>query len=140
MQTIKEYGPPITLASARQLAEAAEAEAARNGWAMVIAIVDSTSHLVLLHRMEQAQYGSIAVAQLKAKSALDFKRPTKIFEDAVAQGGLGLRMLGIDVICPLEGGVPIFADGRLIGAIGISGALSHQDGAVAAAALATISG
>jgi len=133
-QSITEYGSPLSLAKARLLAQAAEAEASRNGWAMVIAIVDSASQLVLVHRMDHAQYGSIAVAQAKAKSALDFKRPTKIFEDAVAQGGIGLRMLGVEV-CPLEGGMPILEEGKIIGAIGISGALSHQDGAVATAAL-----
>ena len=135
MQAIKEYGPPISLARARHLADAAEAESARNGWAMVIAIVDSASHLILVHRMDHAQYGSIAIAQAKAKCALDFKRPTKVFEDAVAQGGIGVRMLAVDGVCPLEGGVPILENDRIIGAIGISGALSHQDGLVAAAAL-----
>lgn len=132
---IKEYGPPISLTRAKALAEAAEAEASRNGWDMVIAVADSRSQLLLLHRMENAQYGSIAVAQAKAKCAVDFKRSTKLLEDAVAQGGIGLRLLSVENMCPLEGGVPIVEDGKLIGAIGISGALSHQDGAVAAVAL-----
>jgi uncharacterized protein GlcG (DUF336 family) len=135
MAAIVEYGNPISLATAKRVVEAAEAEAARNGWAMAIAIVDSGSNLVLLHRMDQAQYGSINIAQAKARSALNFKRPTKTFEDAVAQGGIGLRLLHSEGICPLEGGVPIVVENRLIGAIGVSGAMSHEDGQVAAAAL-----
>ncbi|HEY5809760.1 MAG TPA: heme-binding protein, partial [Povalibacter sp.] len=136
MQAVIQYGPPISLEKAQLLAAAAAAEASRNGWAMAIAVVDSTSHLVLMHRMDHTQHASIAVAQAKAKTAIDFKRSTKVFEDAVAQGGIGLRMLGVAEVCPLEGGVPIIEDGKLVGAIGISGALAQQDGVVAAAALA----
>jgi uncharacterized protein GlcG (DUF336 family) len=135
MSAIIEYGSPIPLATAKRLVEAAEAEAARNGWVMVIAIVDSGANLVLLHRMDQAQYGSIEIAQAKARSALNFRRPTKTFEDGVAQGGIGLRVLNVEGICALEGGVPIVVDDRMVGAIGVSGAMSHQDGQVAAAAL-----
>lgn len=135
MSAIIEYGSPIPLATAKRLVDAAEAEAARNGWVMVIAIVDSGANLVLLHRMDQAQYGSIEIAQAKARSALNFRRPTKTFEDGVAQGGIGLRVLNVEGICPLEGGVPIVVDDRMVGAIGVSGAMSHQDGQVAAAAL-----
>lgn len=138
MQAIIQYGPPIGLEKAQLLAAAAATEAGRNGWAMAIAVVDSSSQLVLLHRMDQTQHASIAVAQAKAKCAVDFKRATKVFEDAVAQGGIGLRMLAVGEVCPLEGGVPIVEEGRIVGAIGISGALSHQDGIVAAAALAAL--
>jgi uncharacterized protein GlcG (DUF336 family) len=140
MQAILEYGSPISLAQAKRLAAAAEAEAAKHGWAMVVAIVDSGAQLVLLQRMDNAQYGSIAVAQAKARAAVNFKRPTKAYEDAVAQGGVGLRVLGVEDICPLEGGVPIIADGRIVGAIGVSGAMPAQDGAVANAALQAICG
>jgi glc operon protein GlcG len=119
---------------AKRVIDAAEAEATANGWAMVIAVVDSTGHLVALHRMDQAQYGSVAIAQAKARTAVDFKRPSKVFEDAVAQGGLGLRLLSTPDLCPLEGGVPLMAAGELIGAIGVSGAQSHEDGRVATVA------
>ncbi|HJT11402.1 MAG TPA: heme-binding protein, partial [Dongiaceae bacterium] len=88
-----EYGPPIPLALAKRVAERAEAEAAANGWAMVIAIVDSAGHLVLLHKMEHAQFGSIAIAEGKARTSVNFKRPTKAFEETLAAGGLGLRVL-----------------------------------------------
>lgn len=130
---ILEYGPPITLARARQIAAAAQAEAAANGWAMVIAIFDSSSHLVLLHKMDHAQFGSVAIAQAKAKTAVDFKRPTRLMQDAVAGGGVGLRLLSVDGACLLEGGMPLLDDGRIVGAIGISGAQSQQDVQVAEA-------
>jgi len=138
MAAIVEYGAPITLAEAKRVAERAEAEAAANGWAMVFAVFDSTGHLVLLHRMEQAQYGSVAIAQGKAQTALNFKRPTKAIEDAVAGGGLGLRMLAVEGLFPLEGGVLLMRQGRIIGSLGVSGASSSQDGIVAAAAAAEI--
>jgi uncharacterized protein GlcG (DUF336 family) len=137
---IQEYGPAISLATAKSVASRAEAEAAANGWAMVIAVIDSSGHLVLLQKMDHAQYGSIAVAQAKAVTALDFKRPSKVFEDAVAAGGLGLRLLGMETLCPLEGGLPLVHEGRIIGAIGVSGAQSNQDGLVAASGAAVIGG
>lgn len=107
---------------------------------MVIAVVDSSGHLVLLQRMDHAQYGSIAVAQAKAATALNFKRPSKFFEDALAAGGLGLRLLGTEGICPLEGGVPLIQNGKIIGAVGVSGAQSTQDGMVASVGAAVING
>ena len=130
-----EYGPPITLAAAKAVSEAAEAEARAQGWSMVIAVVDSTGHLVVLHKMDHAQYGSVEIAQHKAQTAVDFKRPSKVFEDGIVAGGIGLRMLWPRNLCPMEGGVPIVDDGKIIGAIGISGAQSTQDGRVAQAAL-----
>ncbi len=138
MAAIVEYGAPISLAEAKRVAARAEAEAAANGWAMVIAVLDSTGHLVLLHRMDHAQYGSLAIAQGKAQTALNFKRPTKAIEDAVAGGGMGLRMLAVDGVLPFEGGVPLLRQGRIIGSLGVSGASSSQDGMVAAAAAAEI--
>jgi uncharacterized protein GlcG (DUF336 family) len=130
---IVEYGPPLTLAEAKRVIEAAEAEALVNQWAMVIAVLDSTGHLVALHRMDHAQYASIGVAQAKAQTALNFKRPTKVFEDGLAGGAL--RWLGMPDLCPLEGGIPITRKGRITGAIGVSGAQASQDAQVAAAGL-----
>jgi uncharacterized protein GlcG (DUF336 family) len=83
--------------------------------------------------MEAEQYGSIPVAEDKARTALDFRRPSKVFEDLVAQGGIGLRTLAIRGAAPLEGGLPIIVDGKIVGAIGVSGATSQQDGQVAKA-------
>lgn len=100
---------------------------------MVIAIVDSTGHLVMLHRLDQAQYGSIAIARQKAETALNFRRSTKVFEDAVAAGGLGLRLLATEHLLPLDGGLPLLVNGAVVGAIGVSGMQSWQDAQVAAA-------
>ena len=125
------YGAPASLDTARRVA--AEAEATANGWPMVIAVVDSGANLVVLHKMDMAQIGSVAVAQAKAKSAVRFKRPTKVFEEALAAGGLGLRLLATEGVCPLEGGLPLIHAGQLIGAIGVSGMQSTQDACAAAA-------
>src|SRR5262252_9285440 len=127
------YGPPITLDAAKKVMVAAEAEATKNNWAMAIAILDSTGHVVMLHRFDNTQYGSIPVAEDKARTALDFRRPSKVFEDLVAQGGIGMRTLALRGATPLEGGLPITADAKIIGAIGVSGATSVQDGQVAKA-------
>lgn len=137
MHTI-EYGPPISLDDAKKVVAAAEASAEQNGWVMVIAIVDSGGHLVLLHRMNNAQYGSVPIAEHKAVTAVNFKRPTRVFEDAIAAGGIGLRLLSTPGFCALEGGVPLIRDGRLIGAIGVSGAKSTEDAIVAAAGVAAL--
>ncbi len=128
------YGPPIDLAAAKKVASAAETEALRNGWAMVICIVDSTGHVVLLERLDQAQYGSLELARAKAETALNFKRPTKVFEDGISEGGLNVRFLSAHNVCALEGGILLYRDGKIIGAIGISGAKSTEDAQVAEAA------
>jgi glc operon protein GlcG len=126
------YGPPITLGVAKQVMAAAEAEAVRNGWDVAIAIVDSGANLVVLHRLDNAQLSSVRIAEAKAKTAAEFRRPTKVFEDAVAGGGIGLRVLTFGASVA-EGGVPIVSNGTIIGAIGVSGVQSHQDAQVAQA-------
>jgi len=127
------YGAPIGLEAAKKVMAAAEAEAVKNTWGMAIAILDSTGHMVMLHKLDNTQYGSIAVAEDKARSALYYRRPTKVFEDLVAQGGIGMRTLALRGASPLEGGIPIIVDGKIIGAIGVSGATAVQDGQVAKA-------
>ena len=117
---------------------AAEQEAVANQWPMAIAIVDSTGHLALFHRIDQTQLGSVAVSIAKAETALNFRRPTKVFEDLMAAGGAGLRLSTMPGVAALEGGVPIVVDGHVIGAIGVSGMLSGQDAQVAAAGLAAL--
>ncbi|MGH7646002.1 MAG: GlcG/HbpS family heme-binding protein [Gemmatimonadales bacterium] len=134
-----DYGPPIPLAAAKRVAEAAEAEALKIPSAVVIAVVDSTGHLVVLHRMDQALYGGVAIAQAKAQTAVDFKRPTKVFEEAVAGGGGGLRFLAAG-LCPLEGGIPLLENGMIIGAIGVAGGAAGQDVQAAAAGARVING
>ena len=127
------YGFPISLDAAKKVMAAAEAEAMKNNWPMAIVILDSTGHPVMLHRLDNTQYGSIRVAEDKAQTALDFRRPSKVFEDLVAQGGLGMRTLGLRGATSIEGGFPIIVDGKIIGAIGASGGTAPQDGQVAKA-------
>ena len=141
-QTTSNYltpiGAPIGVEAARKAVAAAVAEAKKNGWLMAAAVVDPDGTLVYFERMDNVQAGSVAVAQGKARSAAIFKRPTKAFQDALAGGGLGLRVLGLQGAVPLEGGLPLVADGKLVGAIGLSGDLSENDGKCAAAGAATL--
>jgi uncharacterized protein GlcG (DUF336 family) len=130
------YGAPIPLAEAKRVLIAAQAEAARNKWNVAIAVVDSGGHLVAFERMDATQHGSIDVAQEKARTAVAFRRPSKAFQDIVAAGGEGVRMLKLPGALPIEGGLPLVAGGRIVGAIGVSGVTSAQDGQIAAAGVA----
>ncbi len=129
---LPEYGPPISLADAKRVAEAAEAEAAAHGWPMVIAIFDSTAHLVLFYRGDQSNIGAVELAQRKAETSIRFRRPTKVYEDIVAGGGVRLLSVASDIIT-LEGGLPLIQGGRVVGSIGVSGMASDQDALVASA-------
>ena len=127
------YGMSIAMDAAKKAMTAAEAEAARNNWAMAIAIVDTGGHLVMLHRLDNTQIGSVRVAEGKARTSVEFRRPTKVLEDAAGSGGgVGLRYLTLGMVIA-EGGVPIIAEGKVIGAIGASGGSSQQDAQVAKA-------
>jgi glc operon protein GlcG len=132
-QNFLEYGPPLTLSEAKMVMQVAEQKAREHNLAVIIAIVDSAAQLVMLQRMDHAQFGSIQVAVKKAENAVRFKRPTKAFEDALSHGGLGLRLLTIQEICAVEGGVPLLKEGRIVGAIGAAGMLPQQDAQVAQA-------
>jgi glc operon protein GlcG len=123
------YGAPISIDAAKKAMAVAEAEATKNGWGVSIAIVDSGANLVMLHRLENAQLSSVRIAEQKARTAAEFRRPTKVFEDAVAGVGIGLRVLTFDASVA-EGGVPIVSGGKVVGAIGVQ---SHQDAQVARA-------
>lgn len=127
----------LTLEAAKQIAAAAEAEAKKNNWTMVIAVVDDGGHLIYLERMDGTQIGSVEVAQEKAMTAVRFKRPTKSLEDNVASGRQ--VMLKLPGATPIEGGLPIMNSSEILGAIGVSGGTSPQDGQVAAAGLAVAS-
>ena len=129
------YGPPIGIEGARAVMTAAESEAAKNNWAVVISIIDSGGNIVMLHRHNDVQLSSIEISQGKAKTALMFKRPSKVLDDAISSGGAGLRFLALKEIVPLEGGLPIVVDGKIIGAIGVSGVLSSQDAQIARAGI-----
>jgi glc operon protein GlcG len=124
------YGAPISLEAARKVMAAAEAEAVKNSWVVATAILDSGVNLVMLHRLDNAQLAAIRLAEAKARASVEFRRATKLLEDAVAEGGLGLTVLTFGA-CVAEGGTPIIVDGKIVGGIGVSGVASHQDGQVA---------
>jgi glc operon protein GlcG len=121
------YGAPITLENAKKSAAAALAEARKNNWTMALAIVDPDGVLVYYEKLDNTQIGSAQVAISKARSSALFKRPTKSFQDLVSKGGDGMRYLGLEGAVPLEGGIPIVMDGKIVGAIGMSGGTSAQD-------------
>ena len=127
------YGVAITLDQAKKAMLAAEAEARKNNWNVAIVVVDSGGHMVAMQRLDGTQIASIDIAKGKAVTANNFRRPTKALEDAIAGGGAGLRLLAVPGVMPLEGGVLVTADGKIIGAIGVSGVLSTQDAQVARA-------
>lgn len=131
------YGPPIPLAVARKAMAAAEAEANKNGWPVAISIVDSGGNPVMLVRLDNAQLSSTRIAEAKARTAVEFRRPTKALEEAVAGGGVGLRVLTFGASLA-EGGVPIMSAGKIVGGIGVSGVASHQDAQVAQAGAAAV--
>ena len=131
METKKILG----LSDAKRVAAAAEAEAQRNNWDVVIAVVDDGGHLMYLQR-EKAQLGSIDVAINKAKVALMFRRPTQFWEEMVAQGRQGY--LAMPGMLPIEGGLPLISDGHIVGAIGISGVKSNEDAQIAKAGIAAL--
>src|SRR5215216_7597961 len=132
------YGTSITAETAKKLAAPAIAEARKNQWAMAVAIVDTAGDLVYFERMDDTQVGSVDIAIAKARSAARFKRPTKVFQDALAAGGEGLRILALQGAVPVDGGVPLVMGGKIVGAIGASGGTSAQDGQVAAAGAAAL--
>jgi uncharacterized protein GlcG (DUF336 family) len=127
------YGSAIPLDTSRRVAVAALDEARRNGWTMAVAIVDAAGDLVYFEKMDETQTGSVTVSQSKARSAARFKRPTKAFQDALTATPDGLRILGIEGAVPVEGGLPIVMGGKIVGAIGVSGGTSQQDGQCAQA-------
>ena len=129
------YGPAITLEQAKKIMAGAEAEAKKNNWPVVIAIVDSGGNLVMLTRLDNAQWGSTEVAREKAHSAVAFRRPTKVFQDLIAQGGANLRLLNLSGASMLEGGIPIVVDGKIVGGVGVSGVTSQQDAQIGQAGI-----
>lgn len=123
-----DYGPGMSLEIAKKAVEAAIAEAAKNNWKLAIAVTTNGGHLVHFSRMDQTQFGSIAIAQHKARAAAKFKRPTKAFADAIGANPANVALLTLDDIIASEGGIPLMKDGKMIGAIGCSGATGAQDG------------
>jgi glc operon protein GlcG len=132
------YGPAIGLDQAKRVMAAAELEAAKNSWQVAISILDSGGNLVMFHKLDNAQLSAETVSEGKARTALEFKRPSKALDDAIAGGGAGMRLLALKNITPIEGGVLILVDGKIIGTVGVSGALSSQDAQVATAGAAAL--
>lgn len=130
---IPQYGNNVTLEQARKAMAAAEAEARKNNWPVAIAIVDTAGNLVLYQRADNTQTASVEVSQDKAVGAATYRRSTKVMQDAVAGGGAGVRFLNLRGASVVEGGLPLTVDGKIVGAIGVSGVASDQDGVVAAA-------
>jgi uncharacterized protein GlcG (DUF336 family) len=129
------YGP-INVDVARKVADAAIAEGKKNGWNVAAAVVDSAGDLVFFERLDNTQSASIIIAQEKARTAARFKRPSKALEDALAGGRQAV--LGIPGATPVEGGIPLVIDGKIVGALGVSGATSPQDGQCAQAGVDTL--
>jgi uncharacterized protein GlcG (DUF336 family) len=132
------YGRSITLAEAKRAAGAALEPAKASGWTVVVAIVDAGGHLVYLEKLDETQVGSVPVAEAKARSAAIYKRSTKMLQDVLARGGDGLRVLRLEGAIPVEGGVPLLVDGKLVGALGVSGGSSAEDEACAVAGAAAL--
>lgn len=133
------YGPPLSLEQAKRVMQAAEAEAQAHGWPVAIVVADSSGDVVLALKRDQTQHSSLEIATGKALTAVNFRRPTKVFQDGIAAGGEGLRFLAVPGVTPLEGGFPIVIDGAIVGGIGVSGVLSSQDAQVARAGMAALS-
>ncbi len=131
------YGLSISLEDAKKVTAPALAEARKNNWTMAVAIVDTAGNLVYFEKMDGTQTASANIAVEKARTAAQFKRPTKALQDALAAGGEGLRILGLPGAVPVEGGIPLVAAGKIVGAIGVSGGTSQQD-SVCATAGATV--
>ena len=132
------YGPAISLENAKKAAAPALAEAAKNNWRVSVAIVGPAGTLIYYEKMDNTQLGSANVAIDKARSATLFKRPTKTLQDTLAAGGEGLRLLRVQGVVPVEGGIPLVMDGKIVGAIGVSGATSAQDSQCAKAGADTV--
>jgi glc operon protein GlcG len=132
------YGTSISVDTAKKAAAPAIAEARKNNWNMAVAIVDPAGKLVYYEKMDNTQLGSADVCISKARCAALFKRPTKAFQDALATGGNNLRILRLEGVVPVEGGIPILIDGKIVGAIGVSGDTSEHDNQCAKAGVDSI--
>lgn len=132
------YGPNVTLEQAKAVLAAAEAEAVKQNWNVAIAVVDTAGNLVAFIKRDDTQTASVNVAQDKARSAAVYKRATKAFQDNVAAGGVGLRVMTLQGVVAAEGGIPLVVNGAIVGAVGVSGVTSEQDGVVAAAGAAAL--
>jgi len=132
------YGMPISLEMAKKVAAATAAEARKNGWLMAIAVTEPSGDLVYFEKMDGTQFGSINIALGKARTAAKFKRPSKVFQDLIAKGDNFTYLLGLEGAMPVQGGLPIVVDGKIVGAVGVSGATGDQDTQCAVAGLESL--
>jgi uncharacterized protein GlcG (DUF336 family) len=132
------YGAPITLDQAKKVMAAAEAMAIENNWYVAISIMDSGGNPVMLHRLDGTQLASIRIAEGKALTAVEFRRPTKAMEDSIASGGVGLKYISVPNVSFIDGGIPIIVDGLIVGGIGVSGVHATQDAQIAQAGAGAI--
>ena len=130
------YGASISLENAKKAAAAAIAEARKNNWNMNVAVTDIAGTLVYFEKMDGTATGTVNIAIAKARTAANFKAPTKVFQERLAAGTT--YYLAFEGMMPLEGGVPIVMDGKIVGAIGVSGGSSQQDGQVATAGVGAL--
>ncbi len=129
------YGMSLNIDQAKRMVAAAEAEAMKNNWGVVIAVVDTGGHLLALHRLDGTQTGSVDIAAGKARTAVAFRRPTKVLEESLQTSP---RFLAVEGAMPLEGGIPVIVDGKIVGGIGVSGVTAQQDAQVATAGMAAL--
>jgi glc operon protein GlcG len=122
------YGETINSDTAKKAVTAAIEESRKNGWGMCVAVTGPSGDLVHFERMDNCQFASIAISIHKAKAAATFRRPTKVFADAIAAAPGNVALVTLDGIIASEGGIPIVVGGKIVGAIGCSGATGQQDG------------
>jgi glc operon protein GlcG len=132
------YGAPISYESAKKVMAAAEKEAMDNGWNVAITVLDSGGHVMLSQRFDNTSYGSLRISESKARTALEFRNATKVYQDTIAAGGAGLRLLSVPDAVFLQGGILIVEDGVIVGSIGASGVTSAQDEQVSLAGAAAV--
>lgn len=127
------YGGQITLEDAKKIAAGAVVEAKKNNWNVAIAVVDNHGMLIYYEMLDDTQTSSATIAIEKARTAAMFRRPSKVFEDVVAKGRVAV--LGLPGVTPVQGGLPIYVNGKIIGGVGASGVNSDQDEQVVQAGL-----
>ena len=132
------YGPTLVLAEAQRMMQAAERCAQAHKWPVAIVITDASGGILMAQKLDHTQHSSMEIAMGKARTAVNFRRPTRMFQDGIEAGGLGLRFLAVPGVTPLEGGFPVVRAGQVIGGIGVSGVLSSQDSEVAQAGMAAL--
>jgi uncharacterized protein GlcG (DUF336 family) len=132
------YGPTLLLEDAKRMMQAAELYAQARQWPVSIVITDASGGILMAQKLDNTQHSSMEIATGKARTGVNFRRPTRMFQDGIRAGGEGLRFLAVPGVTPLEGGFPVVRNGQVVGGIGVSGVLSSQDTEVALAGMAAL--